>query len=92
MIISGHIWQHGNPDVWLRNLICGSISLLPDGRTLAGPGSTLPIISELNQLAGALLGGVAGLLTIWLAGLIIKACSGMVWAQPVLIQIEKAGG
>ena len=50
----------------------------------------LPIISELNQLAGALLGGVAGLLIIWLAGLIIKACSGMVWAQPVLIQIEKS--
>ena len=46
------------------------------------------IIRELNQLAGALLGAVAGLLFIWLAGLVIKACSGMPWTQPLLMQIE----
>ena len=48
----------------------------------------LPILWELNQLAGALLGAVAGLLFIWLAGLVIKACSGMPWTQPLLMQIE----
>ena len=48
----------------------------------------LPILWELNQLAGALLGAAAGLLFIWLAGLVIKACSGMPWTQPLLIQIE----
>ena len=50
----------------------------------------LPVISELNQLAGALLGAIAGLLIIWLAGLVVKGCSGMQWAQPVLMQIEKS--
>ena len=50
----------------------------------------LPVISELDQLAGALLGGVAGLLILWLAALILKACSGMMWTQPVLVQIGKS--
>lgn len=50
----------------------------------------LPIIWELNQLAGALLGAVAGLLLIWLAGLVVRACAGMPWTVPVLKQIEKS--
>ena len=50
----------------------------------------LPIIWELNQIAGALLGAVAGLLVIWLAGLVIRGCSGMPWTRPVLLQIEKS--
>ena len=50
----------------------------------------LPIIWELNQIAGALLGAIAGLLLIWLAGLVIRGCSGMVWTRPVLLQIEKS--
>ncbi len=52
--------------------------------------ASLPIIWELNQLAGALLGAVAGLLFIWLAGLVVKACAGMPWTQPLLLQIEKS--
>lgn len=51
----------------------------------------LPIIWEINQLAGALVGAVAGLLIIWLAGLIVKACAGMAWTQPVLTQIGRSG-
>lgn len=50
----------------------------------------LPILSELNQMAGALLGAIAGLAFVWLAALIVKACSGMPWTQPVLMQIEKS--
>ena len=50
----------------------------------------LPILWELNQLAGALLGAAAGLLCIWLAGLVIKACAGMSWTQPILLQIGKS--
>lgn len=50
----------------------------------------LPIIWELNQIAGALLGAIAGLLLMWLAGLVIRGCSGMVWTRPVLLQIEKS--
>lgn len=50
----------------------------------------LPILSELNQLAGALLGAIAGLAFVWLAALLVKACSGMSWTQPVLMQIEKS--
>lgn len=50
----------------------------------------LPILWELNQLAGALVGAVAGLLFIWLAALIVRGCSGMPWTGPVLAQIEKS--
>lgn len=48
----------------------------------------LPILSGINQIAGAVLGGLQGLLVLWLAGLIVKACSSMPWSQAVLAQIE----
>ncbi len=51
----------------------------------------LPILWQINQLAGALVGAVTGLLLIWLAGLVVKACAGMPWTQPVLMQIGKSG-
>ena len=48
----------------------------------------LPILSGINQIAGAVLGGLQGLLVLWVAGLIVKACSSMPWSQAVLAQIE----
>ncbi len=48
----------------------------------------LPILSGMNQIAGAVLGGLQGLLVLWFAGLVVKACASMPWAQAVLAQIE----
>lgn len=48
----------------------------------------LPILHGINQIAGAVLGGVQGLLFIWFLGLIVRICSGTLWAQAVLVQIE----
>lgn len=48
----------------------------------------LPILSGMNQIAGALLGGVQGLLVIWVLCLIVTVCSTTVWGTAVLAQIE----
>lgn len=48
----------------------------------------LPILSGINQIAGAILGGCQGLLVLWIAALIVKACAAMPWAQMVLVQVE----
>lgn len=48
----------------------------------------LPILSGMNQLAGAFLGGLQGLFYLWIAALVITACSGMSWASYILGQIE----
>lgn len=51
----------------------------------------LPILSGLNKIAGALLGGVQGLLYLWVGCLILTACSGAGWAMAVINQIEASG-
>lgn len=48
----------------------------------------LPILSGMNQIAGAVLGGVQGLLVVWLLCLVVTACSGTGWGKAVLAQIE----
>lgn len=48
----------------------------------------LPILNGINQIAGAVLGGVQGFLFIWFLCLIVRLCSGTQWAQAVLTQIE----
>lgn len=48
----------------------------------------LPVLSGMNQLAGALLGGLQGLIFLWLAFLLITACSTFSWAASLLEQIE----
>lgn len=48
----------------------------------------LPILSGLNQLAGAVLGAAEGLFYLWLACLVLTACTGMGWATTVMAQIE----
>lgn len=50
----------------------------------------LPILHGMNQIAGAVLGGIQGLLFIWLLCLIVRVCSGTQWAQAVLAQIENS--
>lgn len=48
----------------------------------------LPILSGMNQIAGAVLGGVQGLLIIWILSLVVTVCSATVWGRAVLDQIE----
>lgn len=48
----------------------------------------LPILSGLNKVAGALLGGVQGLLYLWVGCLILTACSSAGWAMALIRQIE----
>ncbi len=50
----------------------------------------LPILNGMNQIAGALLGGLQGLFILWLLSLLLTACSGMGWAQVLLAQIENS--
>lgn len=49
-----------------------------------------PILSGMNQIAGALLGAVQGLAVLWAAGMTVGFCSAAVWAQPILAQIESS--
>ena len=51
----------------------------------------LPILSGLNKVAGALLGGVQGLLYLWVGCLILTAFSSAGWAMAVINQIEASG-
>lgn len=48
----------------------------------------LPILSGINKIAGALLGGMEGLVFLWLACLIITAFSGTGWGLMMSRQIE----
>lgn len=50
----------------------------------------LPIISGLNQLAGALLGGIQGLFYLWIGCLFLTAFSATAWASSVLMMIEES--
>lgn len=51
----------------------------------------LPILNGINQIAGAVLGGVQGLLLLWLFFLIVQLCTGCAWTQAVQAQILKSG-
>lgn len=48
----------------------------------------LPIISGMNQIAGAVLGGVQGLLIIWIGCLVIRFFSETSWARAAMEQIQ----
>lgn len=48
----------------------------------------LPIVSGVNKIAGAILGGVQGLLFVWLILLLIHAFSRSSWAEMLLVRIE----
>ncbi|MFT4107972.1 MAG: CvpA family protein [Lacrimispora sp.] len=50
--------------------------------------SKLPILSGINQIAGALLGGLEGLVFLWLACLVITAFPSTGWGLALLNQIE----
>lgn len=48
----------------------------------------LPILSGVNKIAGALLGGIQGLLFLWILCLVVTACSGTTWGMAVIHQVE----
>lgn len=48
----------------------------------------LPILSGMNKIAGALLGGVQGLLFLWILCLVLTAFSGTEWGLALIRQIE----
>lgn len=48
----------------------------------------LPIISGINKIAGALLGGIQGLFFIWILSLLLMACSGTPWGISLIRQVE----
>ena len=50
----------------------------------------LPIVSGVNKIAGALLGGIQGLFFVWLTLLLVTAFSRSSWASAVIIQIESS--
>lgn len=48
----------------------------------------LPVLSGMNQIAGAILGGVQGLFFLWLMSLLLTACASASWATAILRQVE----
>ena len=48
----------------------------------------LPIVSGINQIAGAILGALQGLLCLWAGCVLVDLCSKMSWAMNVLQQIQ----
>ncbi len=48
----------------------------------------LPVLSGMNQIAGAILGGIQGLFFLWLLSLVLTACAGTSWAATILRQVE----
>ena len=48
----------------------------------------LPILSGMNKIAGAILGGVQGLLFFWIAALLLTAFATTAWGSFLLMQIE----
>ncbi len=50
----------------------------------------LPIISGINKIAGAIAGGLEGLLFLWLACLLATAFSGTEWGMIITRQIESS--
>lgn len=62
----------------MLKLLAGALNLV----------AKLPVLSGINQIAGALLGGLEGLFFLWLASLPVTAFSASSWASAVLEQIE----
>lgn len=48
----------------------------------------LPVIKEVNKLAGLLAGLVCGVIILWLLCLMIQACGSESWAQEIFVQIN----
>lgn len=48
----------------------------------------LPILSGMNKIAGALLGGIQGLVFLWILCLVLTACSGTAWGMSLIHQVE----
>ena len=48
----------------------------------------LPVIKELNKLAGFAVGLMEGVLLVWLLCLALQACGSESWAQETFVQIN----
>lgn len=52
--------------------------------------SRLPVIKEVNHIAGLVVGLAEGLLVVWLAALLLQAFAGESWAQEIFRQIHES--
>lgn len=52
--------------------------------------SRLPVISDINKLAGAVVGFAMGLVLIWIACLVLAAFGNESWAQDIFVQINES--
>lgn len=50
----------------------------------------LPVVKELNKLAGFLLGLAEGIIFLWLLCLLLQACGSEEWAQEIFVQINES--
>ncbi len=50
--------------------------------------SMLPVIKEMNRMAGLLLGLAEGVLVIWVLCILLQACGSESWAQDIFVQIN----
>lgn len=50
----------------------------------------LPIINGINQLAGAVLGGIQGLLYLWIGCIVLSAFTSTVFGMTIMEQVEKS--
>lgn len=48
----------------------------------------LPVIKEINRLAGLAVGLLEGILLLWLFCLVLQACGSETWAQQIFVQIN----
>lgn len=48
----------------------------------------LPVIKEVNKLAGFAVGLIEGIILVWLLCLVLQACGSEVWAQKIFVQIN----
>lgn len=50
----------------------------------------LPVIKEINRLAGLVVGILEGILLLWLFCLVLQACGSESWAQQIFVQINNS--
>ena len=58
--------------------------------TVLNIASRLPVINDINKLAGAIVGFAMGMALLWIACLIVAAFSNEAWAQDIFVQINES--
>lgn len=49
----------------------------------------MPVVRELNKLAGFAVGLAEGIILVWLLCLVLQACGSEIWAQKIFVQINE---